>query len=33
MRNEFNDNANFPCANTNLTAYSKSELALGDNYV
>jgi hypothetical protein len=33
MRNEFNDNANFPCANTNITAYNKSEKAAGANYV
>jgi len=33
MRNEFNDNANFPCAETNITLYSKTDLAEGLNYV
>jgi len=33
MRNEFNDNANFPCAKTNITAYNKSKKATGLNYI
>lgn len=33
MRNEFDDNANFPCSLTDINSYSKEEKRNGTNYV